>query len=174
MNRGNFLSLHTHTHTHTHCSIHTSSRCPTIDCRVKDKDDRSPFVSWRSARFYNETIDYRHTIEKYTGLRSSSIVGYRSPNYEVNKKQLHWHILREHQFLYDSTLITQEWASDDSRQRQPSSLTWPHTMDFAANYDCSQGCYTQSFPGLWTIPIHMYQDLGRTLNVKHTRVKQYL
>jgi hypothetical protein len=47
-------------------------------------------------------------------------------------------------------------------------------MDFEANYDCSQGCYTQSFPGLWTIPIHMYQDLeGRnctTIGSSHCRV----
>jgi hypothetical protein len=137
------------------------SRCPTVDCRVKDKHDKSPYVTWRSYRFYNETIDYRRTIAKLTGLRSSSIVGYRSPNYEVNNKQLHWHTLREHQFLYDSTLITREWPVSYNNQQQPSPMTWPHTMDFAPNYDCSQGCYTQSFPGLWTVPIHMYQDLGR-------------
>ncbi|CAF1000129.1 unnamed protein product, partial [Adineta ricciae] len=130
-----------------------SSECPTVDCRVKDKNDKSPYVTWRSYRFYNETIDYRRMISKLTGLRPSSIMGYRSPNYEVNNKQIHWHILREHQFLYDSTLITREWDSPYYKQQQPSPLTWPHTMDFEANYDCSQGCYTQSFPGLWTIPI---------------------
>jgi hypothetical protein len=47
-------------------------------------------------------------------------------------------------------------------------------MDFEANYDCSQGCYTQSFPGLWTIPIHMYQDFdGRnctTIGSSHCRI----
>ncbi|CAF3377813.1 unnamed protein product [Rotaria sp. Silwood1] len=136
-----------------------SSECPTVDCRIKEKHDKSPYVPWRSYRFYNETIDYRRRIAKLTGLHSSSIVGYRSPNYEINNNQLHWHILREHKFLYDSTLITQEWDVPYYNQQQPTSLTWPHTMDFAANYDCSQSCYTQSFPGLWTIPIHMYQDL---------------
>ena len=150
------------------------NRCPTVDCRVKEKNDKSPFVTWRSYRFYNETIDYRRTIAKLTGLRTSSIVGYRSPNYEINYKQLHWHTLREHKFLYDSTLITSEWDVPYYEQQQPSPLTWPHTMDFEANYDCSQGCYTQSFPGLWTIPIHMYQDLeGRnctTLGSSHCRV----
>jgi hypothetical protein len=151
-----------------------SNRCPTVDCRVKEKTDKSPFVSWRSYRFYNETIDYRRTISALTGLRTSTIVGYRSPNYEINNKQLHWHILREHQFLYDSTLITREWDVPHYKQQQPWSLTWPHTMDFAANYDCFQGCYTQSFPGLWTIPIHMYQDFeGRnctTIGSSHCRV----
>jgi hypothetical protein len=141
---------------------------------VKEKHDKSPFVSWRSYRFYNETIDYRRMISVLTGLRTSTIVGYRSPNYEINNHQLHWHILRENQFLYDSTLITQEWDIPHYKQQQPSSLTWPHTMDFAANYDCSQGCYTQSFPGLWTIPIHMYQDFeGRnctTIGSSHCRV----
>ena len=121
-------------------------------------------MSWRSYRFYNETIDYRRTIEKLTGLRAASIVGYRSPNYEVNNKQLHWQMLREHQFVYDSTLITREWSAPDSHQQQPGPLTWPHTMDFGTTYDCSQGCYTQSFPGLWTIPIHMYQDFGKSLS----------
>lgn len=47
-------------------------------------------------------------------------------------------------------------------------------MDFAADYDCSQSCYKQSFPGLWTIPIHMYQDLqGRnctTISSTHCRI----
>ena len=141
---------------------------------MKEKNDHSPFVSWRSYRFYNETIDYRRTISALTGLRPSSIVGYRSPNYEVNNKQLHWQILREHQFLYDSTLITREWDVPHYKQQQPSALTWPHTMDFAAEYDCSQGCHTQSFPGLWQIPIHMYQDLeGRnctTIGSSHCRV----
>ncbi|CAF1290499.1 unnamed protein product [Adineta steineri] len=151
-----------------------SSECPTVDCRVKEKDDKSPYVTWRSYRFYNETIDYRRTISKLLDRRPSSIVGYRSPNYEVNNNQLHWHILREHQFLYDSTLITREWDTPYYKQQQPTPLTWPHTMDFKANYDCSQGCYTQSFPGLWTIPIHMYQDLdGRnctTIGSDHCRV----
>ncbi|CAF3745350.1 unnamed protein product [Rotaria socialis] len=151
-----------------------SSECPTVDCRFKEKNDRSPYVPWRSYRLYNETIDYRRTLAKLAGLHSSSFVGYRSPNYEVNKNQLHWHILREHKFLYDSTLITQEWDIRFYNQQQPSPLTWPHTMDFAANYECSQGCYTQSFPGLWTIPIHLYQDLqGRnctTIGSENCRV----
>ena len=47
-------------------------------------------------------------------------------------------------------------------------------MDFAANYHCLQGCYKQSFPGLWTIPIHIYQDLQRrnctTIGSNHCRV----
>jgi len=149
-------------------------RCPTVDCRVKDKSDKSPFVSWRSYRFYNETIDYRRIVSKLTGVPISSIIGYRSPNYEVNNHQLHWHILRENQFVYDSTLITREWDYPHYKQQQPSPLTWPHTMDFAADYDCSQGCYTQSFPGLWTLPIHMYQDFeGRnctTIGSDHCRV----
>lgn len=101
-------------------------------------------------------------IEKRSGLRAASIVGYRSPNYEVNNKQWHWQMLREHQFVYDSTLITREWSAPDSHQKQPAPFTWPHTRNFGTTYDCSQGCYTLTFPGLWTVPIHMYQDFGQS------------
>lgn len=54
-------------------------------------------------------------------------------------------------FTYDSSMPIYE-------NRPPS---WPYTLDYKLFHDCMiPPCPTRSYPGLWEVPMVMWQDLN--------------
>ena len=146
--------------------LHICRRCPTLDCRVKDKNDRSPFVSWRSLSILqrdDRLSSHDREIDPVFAPHRLSVIGRRTTKWTINS------CIGKCFVNISSSTIRHVDHSRMVSAGQPSTTT--RTLNvapydgFGTTYDCSQGCYTQSFPGLWTIPIHMYQDFGKSTSL---------
>ena len=104
---------------------------------------RTPSTFWSEDRdnteeLTHEILDMRDILSQWAHVPKSNVVGYRTPFLASSENQLK--ILRENDFLYDCTMVTNE-------------MYWPFTLDYKSPICSSPAvCPEESLPGLWVIP----------------------
>ncbi|XP_052739390.1 uncharacterized protein LOC112048194 isoform X7 [Bicyclus anynana] len=92
----------------------------------------------------------REILAAYGGVKLDDIRGMRAPFLSVGGNKM-FKMLYDSNFTYDSSLPVYE-------NKPPS---WPYTLDYKLFHDCMiPPCPTKSYPGVWEVPMVMWQDLN--------------
>ncbi|XP_058794391.1 uncharacterized protein LOC131666057 [Phymastichus coffea] len=104
-----------------------------------------------SARKWSrEVAGQREILSAYGGVKLEDVRGMRAPFLSVGGNNM-FKMLWDTNFTYDSSMPIYE-------NRPPS---WPYTLDYKLFHDCMiPPCPTRSYPGLWEVPMVMWQDLN--------------
>lgn len=104
-----------------------------------------------SARKWSrEVAGQREILAAYGGVKLEDVRGMRAPFLSVGGNNM-FKMLWDTNFTYDSSMPIYE-------NRPPS---WPYTLDYKLFHDCMiPPCPTRSYPGLWEVPMVMWQDLN--------------
>ncbi|CAB3239718.1 unnamed protein product [Arctia plantaginis] len=101
-------------------------------------------------KWYREVGGQREILSAYGGVKLEDIRGMRAPFLSVGGNKM-FKMLYDANFTYDSSLPVYE-------NRPPS---WPYTLDYKLFHDCMiPPCPTKSYPGVWEVPMVMWQDLN--------------
>ncbi|XP_046425141.1 uncharacterized protein LOC124182233 isoform X2 [Neodiprion fabricii] len=101
-------------------------------------------------KWAREVAGQREILAAYGGVRLDDIKGMRAPFLSVGGNNM-FKMLWDMNFTYDSSMPIYE-------NRPPS---WPYTLDYKLFHDCMiPPCPTRSYPGLWEVPMVMWQDLN--------------
>jgi peptidoglycan/xylan/chitin deacetylase (PgdA/CDA1 family) len=102
--------------------------------------------------------DYGNISAEITGMRevildktgnqplASSLVGFRAPYLRIAGDVM-FQVLRDSHFIYDTSIVNVE----TSVGRPP---LWPFTLDYPVKSCVNPPCPTQSYPGLWEVPLN--------------------
>ncbi|CAL8113684.1 unnamed protein product [Orchesella dallaii] len=91
----------------------------------------------------------REILAAYGGVKLSEVRGMRAPFLAIGGNNM-FKMLHDSNFTYDSSMPIYE-------NRPPS---WPYTLDYRIFHDCMiPPCPTKSYPGVWEVPMVMWQDL---------------
>jgi hypothetical protein len=95
-----------------------------------------------------EISGMRDMIHQHTGDQTlaDSVVGFRAPYLRVAGNVM-FQVLRDNKFLYDTSIVNIE----TSQGRPP---LWPFTLDYRIKSCVNPPCPTESFPGLWEVPLN--------------------
>ena len=130
-------------HDNTDYSLATKLANDGHELAVHSVTRRLPSTFWSEDRnnteeLTREILDMRELLSRWARVPKSNVVGYRSPFLASSVNQLK--ILHENDFLYDSTMVTNE-------------MYWPFTLDYKSPICSSSAvCPEESLPGLWVIP----------------------
>ncbi|XP_050342722.1 uncharacterized protein LOC126768551 isoform X5 [Nymphalis io] len=92
----------------------------------------------------------REILAAYGGVKLEDVRGMRAPFLSVGGNKM-FKMLYDSNFTYDSSLPVYE-------NKPPS---WPYTLDYKLFHDCMiPPCPTKSYPGVWEVPMVMWQDLN--------------
>ncbi|XP_067008814.2 uncharacterized protein Cda5 [Anabrus simplex] len=92
----------------------------------------------------------REILAAYGGVKLEDVRGMRAPFLAVGGNKM-FKMLYDSNFTYDSSMPVYE-------NRPPS---WPYTLDYKIFHDCMiPPCPTRSYPGVWEVPMVMWQDLN--------------
>ncbi|KAL9928645.1 chitin deacetylase-like 5 [Glossina fuscipes fuscipes] len=101
-------------------------------------------------KWTREVAGQREILAAYGGVKVSDVRGMRAPFLSVGGNKM-YKMLYDSNFTYDSSLPVYE-------NRPPS---WPYTFDYKIFHDCMiPPCPTRSYPGIWQVPMVMWQDLN--------------
>ncbi|KAL0268445.1 UNVERIFIED_CONTAM: hypothetical protein PYX00_010393 [Menopon gallinae] len=101
-------------------------------------------------KWTKEIAGQREILAAYGGVRLEDIRGMRAPFLAVGGNKM-FKMLYDSNFTYDSSMPIYE-------NRPPS---WPYTLDYKLFHDCMiPPCPTKSYPGVWEVPMVMWQDLN--------------
>ncbi|CAG5106796.1 Similar to CDA8: Chitin deacetylase 8 (Bombyx mori) [Cotesia congregata] len=101
-------------------------------------------------KWAREVAGQREILAAYGGVKLEDVKGMRAPFLSVGGNNM-FRMLWETNFTYDSSMPIYE-------NRPPS---WPYTLDYKLFHDCMiPPCPTRSYPGLWEVPMVMWQDLN--------------
>ncbi|XP_063978435.1 uncharacterized protein LOC135163145 isoform X1 [Diachasmimorpha longicaudata] len=101
-------------------------------------------------KWAREVAGQREILAAYGGVKLEDVRGMRAPFLSVGGNNM-FKMLWETNFTYDSSMPIYE-------NRPPS---WPYTLDYKLFHDCMiPPCPTRSYPGLWEVPMVMWQDLN--------------
>ncbi|XP_012267028.2 uncharacterized protein LOC105692413 isoform X2 [Athalia rosae] len=101
-------------------------------------------------KWAREVAGQREILAAYGGVKLDDIKGMRAPFLSVGGNNM-FKMLWDTNFTYDSSMPVYE-------NRPPS---WPYTLDYKLFHDCMiPPCPTRSYPGLWEVPMVMWQDLN--------------
>ncbi|KZS21294.1 putative Chitin deacetylase 5 [Daphnia magna] len=112
---------------------------------------RHSFGEQMSAKKWaKEAAGQRDIMAAYGGVRAEDIRGLRAPFLSVGGNRM-FKMLYDLNFTYDSSMPVYE-------NKPPS---WPYTLDYKIFHDCMiPPCPTKSYPGVWEVPMVMWQDLN--------------
>lgn len=100
-------------------------------------------------RWRAEIVGQKEMMTRYGGVHPDDIKGVRFPYLEVGGDQS-YRVLKENNFLYDSSLSTEK-------------PMWPYTLEYQMPGACKiPPCPKESHPGLWEIPLTMMQGMGKS------------
>ncbi|XP_025831497.1 uncharacterized protein LOC108739790 [Agrilus planipennis] len=100
-------------------------------------------------KWTKEVAGQREILAAYGGVHLEDVRGMRAPFLSVGGNKM-FKMLYDSNFTYDSSMPIYE-------NKPPS---WPYTLDYKLFHDCMiPPCPTRSFPGLWEVPMVMWQDL---------------
>jgi len=100
-------------------------------------------------KWLKEMVGQREILSAYGGVKLEDIRGMRAPFLAIGGNHM-FSMLYDANFTYDSSMPIYE-------NRPPS---YPYTMDHKIFHECMiPPCPTRSFPGLWEIPLVMWNDL---------------
>lgn len=95
----------------------------------------------------DEIVGQRSIIEKFARIPKSALQGIRMPYLEL-VGNYEYQVLRDAGFTYDFSRV--EWTHP---------TVWPYTLDYISSEVCiNQSCPTNSFPGIWTLPMLAWVD----------------
>ncbi|KAL0103004.1 hypothetical protein PUN28_018362 [Cardiocondyla obscurior] len=101
-------------------------------------------------KWAREVAGQREILAAYGGVKLEDVRGMRAPFLSVGGNNM-FKMLWDTNFTYDSSMPIYE-------NRPPS---WPYTLDYKLFHDCMiPPCPTRSYPGLWEVPMVMWQDLN--------------
>ncbi|CAH1400177.1 unnamed protein product [Nezara viridula] len=101
-------------------------------------------------KWTREIAGQREILAAYGGVKLEDIRGMRAPFLAVGGNKM-FKMLYDSNFTYDSSMPVYE-------NRPPS---WPYTLDYKVFHDCMiPPCPTKSYPGIWEVPMVMWQDLN--------------
>ncbi|EFX77211.1 hypothetical protein DAPPUDRAFT_54528, partial [Daphnia pulex] len=101
-------------------------------------------------KWAKEAAGQRDIMAAYGGVRAEDIRGLRAPFLSVGGNRM-FKMLYDMNFTYDSSMPVYE-------NKPPS---WPYTLDYKIFHDCMiPPCPTKSYPGVWEVPMVMWQDLN--------------
>ncbi|XP_026320215.1 uncharacterized protein LOC113230481 isoform X4 [Hyposmocoma kahamanoa] len=101
-------------------------------------------------KWNREVGGQREILSAYGGVKLEDVRGMRAPFLSVGGNKM-FKMLHDSNFTYDSSLPVYE-------NRPPS---WPYTLDYKLFHDCMiPPCPTKSYPGVWEVPMVMWQDLN--------------
>ncbi|XP_050680590.1 uncharacterized protein LOC126976339 isoform X4 [Leptidea sinapis] len=101
-------------------------------------------------KWNREVSGQRELLAAYGGVKLEDVRGMRAPFLSVGGNKM-FKMLYDSNFTYDSSLPVYE-------NKPPS---WPYTLDYKLFHDCMiPPCPTKSYPGVWEVPMVMWQDLN--------------
>ncbi|XP_069182644.1 uncharacterized protein [Procambarus clarkii] len=101
-------------------------------------------------KWAKEIAGQREILSAYGGVKMEDVRGMRAPFLAVGGNKM-YRMLWQENFTYDSSMPVYE--------NTPPS--WPYTLDYRIFHDCMiPPCPTNSFPGLWQVPMVMWVDLN--------------
>ncbi|XP_041975248.1 uncharacterized protein LOC121730318 isoform X5 [Aricia agestis] len=101
-------------------------------------------------KWNREVGGQREILSAYGGVKLEDVRGMRAPFLSVGGNKM-FKMLYDSNFTYDSSLPVYE-------NKPPS---WPYTLDYKLFHDCMiPPCPTKSYPGVWEVPMVMWQDLN--------------
>ncbi|XP_063617012.1 mucin-2 isoform X1 [Cydia splendana] len=101
-------------------------------------------------KWNREVAGQREILSAYGGVKLEDVRGMRAPFLSVGGNKM-FKMLYDSNFTYDSSMPVYE-------NRPPS---WPYTLDYKLFHDCMiPPCPTKSYPGVWEVPMVMWQDLN--------------
>ncbi|XP_044741518.1 uncharacterized protein LOC123302590 isoform X2 [Chrysoperla carnea] len=101
-------------------------------------------------KWNREVAGQREILAAYGGVHLEDVRGMRAPFLSVGGNKM-FKMLYDSNFTYDSSMPVYE-------NRPPS---WPYTLDYKLFHDCMiPPCPTRSYPGVWEVPMVMWQDLN--------------
>ncbi|XP_060537164.1 uncharacterized protein LOC132708687 [Cylas formicarius] len=101
-------------------------------------------------KWTREVAGQREILSAYGGVKLEDVRGMRAPFLSVGGNKM-FKMLYDSNFTYDSSLPIYE-------NKPPS---WPYTLDYKLFHDCMiPPCPTRSYPGVWEVPMVMWQDLN--------------
>lgn len=109
---------------------------------------RTPTSWWKSANYSqltDEIVGQREILRKWGQVEAEDVVGFRAPFLQIGGNTM-YQVLYDNKFLYDSSMPTQKFM-------------WPYTLEYRSTQECViPPCPTDSFPGLWEVPMIDYND----------------
>lgn len=91
----------------------------------------------------------REILRKWGNVQVDDVTGYRVPYIQVGGNT-EFKVLKDLSFLYESSMPTQAYIEPPM---------WPYTLEYQSTQDCViPPCPTDSFPGLWEVPLVDYID----------------
>ncbi|XP_068916350.1 uncharacterized protein Cda5 isoform X3 [Tenebrio molitor] len=101
-------------------------------------------------KWTREVAGQREILSAYGGVHLEDVRGMRAPFLSVGGNKM-FKMLYDSNFTYDSSMPIYE-------NKPPS---WPYTLDYKLFHDCMiPPCPTRSYPGVWEVPMVMWQDLN--------------
>ena len=101
-------------------------------------------------KWTREIAGQREILSAYGGVKLNDVRGMRAPFLSIGGNKM-FKMLYDSNFTYDSSMPVYE-------NRPPS---WPYTLDYKIFHDCMiPPCPTKSYPGVWEVPMVMWQDLN--------------
>ncbi|XP_065574088.1 uncharacterized protein LOC136036058 isoform X4 [Artemia franciscana] len=101
-------------------------------------------------KWAKETAGQRDILAAYAGVKPEDIRGMRAPFLSIGGNKM-FKMLYDLNFTYDSSMPVYE-------NKPPS---YPYTLDYKLFHDCMiPPCPTKSYPGVWEVPMVMWQDLN--------------
>ncbi|XP_069981945.1 uncharacterized protein Cda5 isoform X15 [Penaeus vannamei] len=100
-------------------------------------------------KWAKEIAGQREIMAAYGGVKMEDVRGMRAPFLAIGGNKM-FKMLYDYNFTYDSSMPVYE-------NKPPS---WPYTLDYKIFHDCMiPPCPTNSYPGVWQVPMVMWQDL---------------
>lgn len=113
---------------------------------------RTPTSWWKSANYSqltDEIVGQREILRKWGQVEAEDVVGFRVPFLQIGGNTM-YQVLYDNKFLYDSSMPTQKFMDPPM---------WPYTLEYRSTQECViPPCPTDSFPGLWEVPMIDYND----------------
>ncbi|GJQ67068.1 Cda5 [Trypoxylus dichotomus] len=101
-------------------------------------------------KWTKEVAGQREILAAYGGVKLEDVRGMRAPFLSVGGNKM-FKMLYDSNFTFDSSMPIYE-------NKPPS---WPYTLDYKLFHDCMiPPCPTRSYPGVWEVPMVMWQDLN--------------
>ena len=105
--------------------------------------------SFSEKRWAEEVDGMREILSAYAAVKREDIRGMRAPFLQIGGNKM-FKMLYDQNFTYDSSMPVYV--------NNPPSF--PYTLDYKIHHDCMiDPCPTHSFPGVWEVPMVMWQDL---------------
>jgi hypothetical protein len=114
------------------------------------------FEPWDFRYWTKQILTMRKNLETFSAIPRSHLTGFRAPLMEPSAN-VHYRIISSHDFVYDSSMLVNS-----------KNILWPFTLDYKTKAGLSNNGPTESFRGLWEMPLHVYFDAGNFITTSTT------